>query len=282
MGAIEPLTVPEFNKIRDLLVSVCGIELKADQDYLVETRLTELASEVGVKNFGELHRAIIADPKLLPKVVDLMTTNETLWFRDTSCWLTLKEEILPKLFAKLAAGTPQIRVWSAASSTGQEGYSLAILIDEESKRIGKPELAKRFEILGTDISNGAIFLARQARYDSFTVSRGLSEQRRDNYFQFVKNGYQLVDAIRQRVKFEHFNLMENFKPLGRFDLVFCRNVAIYFSKDFKEELFRKIAGTLNPDGIMLLGATESLFGLKTPFENQSFGNGVYYQLRSPA
>ena len=118
MGQVAPITEHEFNKIRDLLVSVCGIDLKPDQDYLVETRLTELAIELGAKSFGELHRQIIADPEVMPKVVDLMTTNETLWFRDNSCWVTVGEHLLPLLLERVAKGGPKVRVWSAASSTG--------------------------------------------------------------------------------------------------------------------------------------------------------------------
>ncbi|MDT8446256.1 MAG: protein-glutamate O-methyltransferase CheR [bacterium] len=276
MGRVAPITEHEFNKIRDLLVSVCGIDLKPDQDYLVETRLSELAVQLGATTFGELHRHIIADPEVMPKVVDLMTTNETLWFRDASCWLTLKDKLLPHFFEQLKEGKPKIRVWSAASSTGQEAYSLAILIDEECRRLGHPEWVERFEIRGTDISTAAVFLARQARYDSFTVSRGLSAERCAAYFHKEENSYQLHQRIIDRARFEHFNLMESFAPLGRFDLVFCRNVAIYFSKSFKEELFEKIAGVLNSDGFLLLGATESLFGLKAPFTSQSHLNGVYY------
>ena len=279
MSAVQPLTEHEFIKIRDLLVEVCGIDLKADQDYLVETRLTELATEVKAESFGEFHRLIVADHTLLAKVVDLMTTNETLWFRDTSCWLTVKEEILPKMFQKLESTGEKVRVWSAASSTGQEAYSLAILIVEEAERRGTPELANQFDIVGTDISSGAVYLAQKARYDSFTISRGLSEERRTRFFIQESNSFKLEDQIRERVQFQHYNLMDSFSPLGRFDLVFCRNVAIYFSKSFKEELFSKISGVLVGEGKLLLGATESLFGLKTPFVNCSYGNGVYYMLQ---
>jgi len=278
MAKVLPLTPHEFSKIRDLLVSVCGIDLKSDQDYLVETRLTELATEVGASDFGDLHRLIVADNVLLSRVVDLMTTNETLWFRDDSCWLTVKEKFLPEMIAQLENGQQKIRVWSAACSTGQEAYSLAMLIDEEVTRLGKPQLAGRFEIMGTDISSGAVYLAQKARYDGFTVGRGLSHQRRDQYFTPDQSSYLLNDDIKSRARFQQFNLMESFASLGKFDLVFCRNVAIYFSKEFKEELFAKIADTLVPTGRVLLGATESLFGLKTPFVNDSYGNGVYYRV----
>ena len=276
---IEPLKQHEFEKIRDLLESVCGIVLKPDQDYLVETRLTELANEIGAKDFGELHRYIISDESLLPKVVDLMTTNETLWFRDDSCWLTVESVILPELISKMENGQPKIRVWSAASSTGQEAYSLVMTIMEYLERHGKPEMAKRFEIVATDISSAAVYIARRGTYDPFTISRGMSDSRKQKYFEKEQHAWTLKDEIKERVEFRVFNLMDNFVSLGIFDLVFCRNVAIYFSEEFKKELFAKIGRILTPNGYMLLGASESLFGIKTDFENLSFGNGLYYRIR---
>jgi len=277
MTHLEPITQREFEKIRDLLVSVCGIDLKPDQNYLVETRLTELATEVGVKNFSELHRAIVADPELLPRVVDLMTTNETLWFRDDSCWRTLEQALVPALMEKVRLGK-RVRVWSAASSTGQEAYSFAMLTDEMFKAAGLESRLDQIEIIGTDISQAALYLAQKARYDSFTMHRGLSEARTARYFTHEGNFFELRPEIRQRVKFLRYNLMDSFAPLGQFDLVFCRNVAIYFSVAFKEELFEKVAQALVPEGVMLLGATESLFGLKHRFTNLALGNGLYYRV----
>ena len=276
---IEPLTEIEFNKIRDLLVSVCGIDLKPDQDYLVETRLTELAMEVSAKSFGDLHRAIVSDSSLLPRVVDLMTTNETLWFRDDSCWVTMEEVIFAELIRRLEAGKAKVRVWSAASSTGQEAYSFSIMLDEYLTRAGKLDLLPRIEVIGTDISTAAIFLAKAGRYDPFTISRGMSDARLNRFFHKDGGTWVLNEEIRNRVKFQTFNLMDSFAPLGKFDIVLCRNVAIYFSDEFKTHLFGKISETLIPDGFMILGATESLFGIKNNFENLSHGNGLYYKVR---
>lgn len=276
---IDPITPHEFTKIRDLLVSVCGIDLKPDQDYLVETRLSELATELGVANFGELHRSIVGDPELLPRVVDLMTTNETLWFRDDSCWATLKESLIPRLIEKARAGE-QVRIWSAASSTGQEAYSFVMLVTELLSATGEIRLLDRFQIVGTDISRAAVFLAKNGKYDPFTISRGLSKERLARFFDQEETRYSLKEEIKSRVEFKVFNLMDSFMPLGKFDLVFCRNVAIYFSIEFKTELFGKIARQLKPDGTLILGATESLFNLKTPFKDRSFKNGIYYVLET--
>ena len=252
---IEELKPQEFVKIRDLLVSVCGIVLNDDQDYLVETRLTEMAHEVGVNNFGQLHDVISKDKSLLTRVVDLMTTNETLWFRDQSCWVTLKEVIVPHLIEKLEKGQFNVKIWSAASSTGQESYSLLILIKELLAQKYQSEYFNRFSIVGTDISNEVIFLAKRGIYDPFTISRGMSEERLNKYFTKERKSYKINEEIKSRVEFKNFNLMDSFIPLGKFDLVLCRNVAIYFSGEFKKELFEKISRALVPDGFMMLGAT---------------------------
>ncbi|MBT4285914.1 MAG: protein-glutamate O-methyltransferase CheR [Deltaproteobacteria bacterium] len=275
---IEELKPQEFVKIRDLLVSVCGIVLNDDQDYLVETRLTEMAHEVGVNNFGQLHDVISKDKSLLTRVVDLMTTNETLWFRDQSCWVTLKEVIVPHLIEKLEKGQFNVKIWSAASSTGQESYSLLILIKELLAQKNQSEYFNRFSIVGTDISNEVIFLAKRGIYDPFTISRGMSEERLNKYFTKERKSYKINEEIKSRVEFKNFNLMDSFIPLGKFDLVLCRNVAIYFSGEFKKELFEKISRALVPDGFMMLGATESLIGIDNNFKNLSHGNGLYYNL----
>ena len=268
----------EFEKIRNLLTSVCGITLQDSQNYLVETRLHELANEIGVSTFDELYGRMRADRSLLAKVVDLMTTNETLWFRDDSCWITLKEVIVPSLIRKLDDGCRRIRIWSAASSTGQEPYSLAMLIKELLESQGKSAYFKCFSILGTDISNEAIFLAKRGIYSPQIISRGLSERRLARYFTKERKSFRIVDEIRSSVEFRNFNLMDSFVFLGRFDLVLCRNVAIYFSNAFKTELFEKIGRVLVPNGYLMLGATESLIGIKNSYANRSHGNGLYYSL----
>lgn len=276
---IAPLKKDEFYKIRDLLVSVCGIVLSDDQDYLVETRLTETANEVGAKTFSELHQKMMSDKELLTKVVDLMTTNETLWFRDASCWVTLQEVIIPELIRRLEKGKGMVRIWSAAASTGQESYSLLILIHEILSKKGRLDLFNRVSILGTDISNAVIYLAKRAIYDQFTISRGMSKERLAKYFTLERKSYKLNDDIKSRVEFKNFNLMDSFMGMGPFDLVLCRNVAIYFSPEFKKSLFDKISRVMTPDGYFILGATESLIGLETNFKNLSHGNGLYYALR---
>jgi len=276
---VEPLKPHEFDKIRAMLESVCGIVLKNDQDYLVETRLTELANEIGVADFGEFHRKVIVNESLLARVVDAMTTNETLWFRDDSCWKTLGEKIIPDLIKKIKNDQTTVRIWSAASSTGQEPYSLSILIDELTQQFGNQGLSSKFQIIATDISPTVLETAKKAKYDPFTIGRGLSKTRLEKYFIKGINHWELKPNIQSRVEFRKFNLMESFFLLGKFDLVLCRNVAIYFSNDFKQDLFKKISMALNPGGVMILGATESLFGLKTNYESLSFETGMYHRVK---
>lgn len=278
---IAPLQFHEFEKMRDLIINACGIYLTDDKDYLVESRLTDLGNELGAGNFGELHQLIIRDMNnLMPRLVDLMTTNETYWFRDESLWGAMEEHIIPHLFDLLAKGLRQkIRIWSAACSTGQEPYSISILIDELAQRLGKYAFKDSFQILATDISEEALMLARSGKSNMFSAKRGLSEQRRERFFKKEGLHYLLDSAVKKRVEFKKLNLMDSFIALGKFDLVLCRNVAIYFTDEFKKELFRKISRTLNSSGLFIIGASESLLGYSTDFESKSFGNALFYQLK---
>ena len=278
---IANLTEHEFDKLRGLLKNACGITLSDDQDYLVETRLTDLGNELGAETFGDMHRMIIQDQKtLLPRIIDLMTTNETLWFRDDSLWKLMRSYLMPLFIEKLEKNAGRIRIWSAASSTGQELYSLVILISEILEARGKLYLLDKIELLGTDISTTALSIAKRAVYDSFTIKRGLSEINRDKYFEQIDKGWALRDDIKNKVVFKELNLMNSFSSLGKFDMVFCRNVAIYFSSDFKKELFSKIEGLLNPGGALLIGASESLMGISTNFKLKSSEGGVFYHCKN--
>ncbi len=279
---IAPLQFHEFEKLRDLIINACGIFLTDDKDYLVESRLTDLGNELGAANFGELHQFIIKDMnRLLPRLVDLMTTNETYWFRDESLWNALEGHLLPGFFEMLATGKKnEIRIWSAACSTGQEPYSLSILIDQLAEQLGKFAFKDSFRILATDISQEALMLARSGKANIFSIKRGLSDQRREKYFKKEGNHYQLNSEIMKRVEFKRYNLMDSFITLGKFDLVLLRNVAIYFTDEFKKELFYKISRTLNPTGLFIIGASESLLGYSDAFESKSFGNALFYQLKN--
>lgn len=276
---MQPLTKEEFNKIRDILLSTCGIILNDDQDYLVKTRLSELGNSLNAKSFTELYDFIITDQnRFIPILIDLMTTKETFWFRDDSFWNAMQSRIIPEFKQRLEEGTSKVKVWSAACSTGQESYSLAILIDEIGKKTNRPDFWKNIDILGTDISGYALETALRGTYDNFSIKRGLAEERKKNYFMEENGSWKIREEIKQRVAFKHFNLLKAFNTAEKYDLILLRNVAIYFTSDFKIELLNKIASVLKPNGYLFLGATESLHGVPSKFTPVEIEKSIAYRL----
>jgi len=213
------------------------------------------------------------------KAIDALTTNETLFFRDTAPFDLLRNKVVPDLVDRRArTGAAGIRIWSAACSTGQEIYSIAILMKEllgDTDRYG-------VRLLGTDISDDAVTRASRGWYNTTEIARGLSEPLRDKYFIPARNGWQIRDEIRAMVSFKHQNLMEDLSALGKFDVIFCRNVAIYFTEPDKVSLFRRIERLLEPNGSLVVGSMESLSGNCPQFESKRHLRSVYYQLRSSA
>jgi chemotaxis protein methyltransferase CheR len=267
----------EFEMMKTYVQKQCGIHLDPGKEYLIETRLTDLVLEKGCRSFHEFHQAALADSsgKLRDRIVDAMTTNETYFFRDDTLWTYLKEVAVPELLRK-AAATGSARIWSAAASTGQEAYSLAMLIDEAARAQGTPTLAKNIEIVGTDISSAALFLAISGRYDSLAIRRGLSDERRKRYFKEEGGVWIFDEELRKRAHFRRFNLMDSLSGLGQFDLVLCRYVAIYFQEPVKKDLFSRIGGVLKPGCHLLLGATESLRGLSDAFDIDVYKNCTFF------
>jgi chemotaxis protein methyltransferase CheR len=270
------ITEPEYILMKQFIETHCGIHLESGKEYLIETRLSDLVLESGCNSFQEFHLRARTDPtgKLRDRIIDAMTTNETMWFRDESAWTWLREVAVPQLLDEAGKGN-RVRVWSAAASTGQEAYSLLMLLEEGARLRGHPALLDRVEILGTDISSSALFLAISARFDSFAVGRGLPPDRKSRYFRQDENNVWVFDQeLKKRVSFKKFNLQNSFAPLGMFDLVMCRYVSIYFSDDFKRELFAKISGVLPAGTPLLLGATESLRGFTDAFDITYYKNAV--------
>lgn len=277
------ITALEFEQISQLLHDQCGINLNNDQDYLVQTRLSHFAESLGLNSFSELTALLRTKPeKFLPTVINLMTTNETLWFRDESCWNALEKDILPTLFNKLGETQRDIRVWIAGCSTGQEAYSLAILIDEMCSKINKPELARHFYIQAMDISQTALEIARIARYNEFEIKRGLSLNRRDKYFDLSEDNYWVLRPnIRLRVHFDTVNLTRDFSALGQFDLILCRNVTIYFTPEMRFKILSAMTNMLTKQGALLIGATESVRGQKNEFNSTEFEGCIYLKAKIP-
>lgn len=277
------ISEPEFLLMKQYIEEHCGIHLGEGKEYLIETRLSDLVIESGSTSFQEFHLKARTDSsgKLRDRIIDAMTTNETMWFRDESAWTFLRESAVPALLDRAAQGKT-VRVWSAAASTGQESYSLLMLLDEAARARGNPSLLNMIEILGTDISPSALFLAISARYDSFAIGRGMTPERKQRYFTQEGSVWIFDQVLKRRVSFKKFNLQDSFTPLGIFDLVLCRYVSIYFSDMFKRELFAKMSRIISPGGALLLGATESLRGLSDAFEIEYYKNAVVNRRKTGA
>ncbi len=261
----------EYSQMRDYIEQHCGIALDDGKEYLVESRLDVLLSENNCSSFTEfiLKTKVDYSGKIRDRIVDLITTNETLWFRDPKVWEYLKFTTIPLLIDK-AEKEGKVRIWSAASSTGQEAYSLLVLIHQALIARGKLDLINNFHILATDISPSAIAQARDAKYDSVVIQRGLPDNIKSRYFK-KQDQYWLFDQnLKNHVKFETFNLQDSFAYLGQFDLVLLRYVAIYFAAELKKAVFKKVAKALHKNGILILGATENLREFSNDFDIQCY------------
>jgi len=278
----ENITVNEFKLLRDLIEKWCGIALGNEKAYLIETRLMGLMAQTGCEDYGSFYRLLAKDQdwQLRDKIVDAMTTNETLWFRDAHPFTILRERLLPPLGAELLAGNRfRIRIWSGASSTGQEAYSIAMAIHECCR--ATPGLRPaQFEILATDISPSALFLAKAGRYDESSLNRGLGNERRARFFHPEGNSWVVNDEVKQLVTFRKFNLQDSLEPLGHFDIVFMRYVTIYFSDPLKRQIYSAIAKLVGPDGHLIISAVESLRGISEDFVQLNHAGGSYYRCLS--
>lgn len=273
------ITSEEFHQIRAYIEAQCGIALGDQKAYLIETRLAKLMAENGCDSFGEFYALLMRDIRavLREKIVDAMTTNETLWFRDSHPFAILREKLLPQLAEEFRTGKRNhFRIWSAACSTGQEPYSIAMAIHEfcRMQTTLKPE---HFEILATDISPSALFIAMAGRYDRLAINRGLPEEFRDRYFRQQEPVWVLDEAVKKLVTFKKFNLQDSPDAFGPFDIAFLRYVAIYFSDALKKRIFTNLARLLSPSGYLIIGAVESLLGLCEAFQMCEHSGGAYYR-----
>ncbi|MFI8690865.1 protein-glutamate O-methyltransferase CheR [Stutzerimonas kunmingensis] len=269
----------DFEQFRVFLEKTCGILLGSNKQYLVSSRLNKLMEQQGIKTLGDLVRKIQAQPRsgLRELVVDAMTTNETLWFRDTYPFEVLKSRVLPEML-KTGAGQ-RLRIWSAACSSGQEPYSLSMSIDEYER--SNPSQAKTgVQIVATELSGAMLAACKAAEYDSLAIARGLSGDRLQRYFDVKAPGrWAVKPAIRSRVEFRVQNLLDSYAALGKFDIVFCRNVLIYFSADVKKDILKRIHATLRPGGYLFLGASEALNGLPELYQMVQCSPGIIYKAK---
>lgn len=271
---------PEEHKLlAQYVYSLCSIALDESKGYLIESRLARLVEESGSGSFSGLLRRAKADPSraLERRIVDAITTNETFFFRDIAPFELLRHKIIPELIDRRSRrGAARIRIWSAACSTGQELYSIAILLKE---LLGDP-YRYNVELLGTDISDDAVARASRGVFNPMEISRGLNEAQKNKYFAPAAGGWQIRDEIRGMASFRKLNLMADFSSLGRFDVIFCRNVAIYFREADRVSLFGRIGRVMEPHSYLLIGAMESLNGLCPQFESERHLRSAFYRLKN--
>lgn len=276
---MSSITAEEFGLLAKYIHSICGVALDSTKTYLIETRLKSMMQQYACASYMDLYNKVKADRSgnMEKEVVNAITTNETLFFRDASPFELFKHKILPDLIdarSKANPGRPvPIRIWSAACSTGQEVYSIAIALREALGNLNNFQIS----ILGTDISDEAVTRASYGKYNKFEIERGLPAQTLNRYFTLMGDGWKIKDEIRAMAVFKKFNLMKPFTGMGRFDVVFCRNVAIYFTPMDKKLVFEKIAGVLEPDGSLVIGSTESLTGVTEAFEPRRYMRAIFYQ-----
>lgn len=273
----SPIETREYDTFRQYLENACGIVLGENKHYLVTSRLKRVAEEFSFPSLPEMMRTLVKgnDQKLREKVIDAMTTNETMWFRDIYPFQILKNELLPEL----AKNGGPIRIWSAASSTGQEAYSISMTVSEfQQSNPGK--LSSKVEVVGTDISQTVVNQAKLGCYDELSVIRGLTTERRDKFFTKKGDAWQLRPEIMQRARFTELNLLTNYSLLGKFDIIFCRNVLIYFSSEMKKEILERMAKILKPGGTLILGGSESPTGYTKEFGMVRYTDGVVYRLHN--
>ncbi len=282
MNKLQP---DEMAVLAKYIHSVSGISLDASKGYLIESRLAGLASELGCGTYSELYFKAKADVagKVRRRIIDAITTGETLFFRDNAPFELLRHKIIPDLIdarTKAATGTGPIpiRIWSAACSSGQEIYSIGIALKET---LGNNS---RFDIrmVGTDIADKAVAAASRGIFGRVEIERGLPPATLQRWFTSVDGGWKIHDEIRGLASFRTLNLMEDIASVGRFDIVFCRNVAIYFNESDRASVFRRIGRTLESDGYLVIGSTESLSGICPEYESKRHLRSVYYQHRSAA
>jgi chemotaxis protein methyltransferase CheR len=272
------VTPPDYEYLRKLLRDRSGLDLSTDKQYLIESRLLPLSRKSGLPGISELVQKIKAgSADITTQVVEAMTTNETFFFRDKLPFDHFRDSIMPEIL-QTRASRRSIRIWCAAGSTGQEPYSLAMCLKEMSAAI----TGWRIEILATDLSQEVLEKSKAGIYSQFEVQRGLPIQLLVKYFTQTGEFWQVNAEIRAMVQHRQLNLLHDFSHLGVFDVIFCRNVLIYFDQDTKIHIFGRLAQATEPDGFLALGAAETVVGLTDAFKPYSERRGLYRPSRLQA
>jgi chemotaxis protein methyltransferase CheR len=285
------LSQEDFHLLSQYIYSLCGIVVREDKSYLIRQRLEPLVKASGCENFGDFHKKASQDhtPELDQQIIDAITTNETSFFRDEHPFVAFTEHVLPELGERIrqrkarqmSRKGPKVSLWSAGSSTGQEPYSLAMLIHEYALANRHLNIAKEdFGLLATDISSIALSRAMAGEYTEMEIKRGLSPERVEKYFRRDQRRWVINTFIRSMVDFRQINLVKPLPLLGGFDVIFCRNVLIYFDNNTKKRMVNQIYEMLSGEGFLVLGATENLYGITNGFESFHYEKTLMY--RKPA
>ena len=266
------LSPAAFDTLASLLKTKSGLIIGMDKLYLLETRLAGIVKREKLNDMNGLAERLRrpGSDALARDVVEAMTTNESFFFRDDKPFLHFRTQALPRLHGARPPGA-KLRVWSAASSSGQEAYSLAMILTDLRASLGD----RHVEIIGTDIAREQLARARDGLYTQFEVQRGLPMQMLVKHFRKEAAGWRVADAIRRMVEFREWNLLADLRPLGRFDIVFCRNVLIYFDQPTKARVLEAIAALLPQDGLLYLGGAETVLGITTRLAPLAGARGVY-------
>lgn len=265
------MTPQDYAFLQGFLKEKSGLVLSDDKQYLIESRLMPIARKAGLSGIAELIGKLrgIGDRTLQTAVVEAMTTNESFFFRDKTPFEHFVDTIVPHLVQTRQRG--RVRIWCAAASTGQEPYSLAMCLKENAAKLG----GLSFEIIGTDISHEVLEKAKAGYYTQFEVQRGLPVQMLLKYFKQHGEMWQIAPEIRSMVTYRPFNLLDSFTSMGKFDVIFCRNVLIYFDQATKTDIMNRLAKQMPDDGYLLLGAAETVVGLTTSFQSVPGKRGLY-------
>lgn len=250
------ITAQEYQAFQVFLRKSCGIEMGDNKQYLVKNRLLNILQAYKLNSLSELlvqlNSGVGAVSQLQTQVIDAMTTNETFWFRDDAQFQALQYEVMPEISRQKKGA---IKIWSAACSSGQEPYTISMCVAEW---VTAQSGHQNVQILGTDISDTMLNQARTGIYSEMAIERGLSSQAYARYFQKVSAGHQLSAEIMRRTRFQKLNLLQPFVGIGTFDVIFCRNVLIYFSEAIKRDILQRLIAALEPGGYLFLSSTESM------------------------
>ncbi len=274
------MALMEFEKIQNFIQETCGIEFDDQKSGLLERKLNWIIKNTPNTTLEELYFKICLrkDTELIQSLIENIAVNETFWFRDAAPWLILEKILIPEYINEFRAKKRyRVRIWSAACSYGQEPYSIAMCIDNYLKKHDITDIRlSDFEIVATDISKNALEIARQGKYDSISMSRGIDESYKQKYFVCEDRSWKISDEIIRAIDFRHFNLISDSMNYDEFDLVYCRNVMIYFSEKNKREIYNKIYKSMKTKGTLFIGSAEILDDYSQFFSMEQNEIGVYF------